>query len=104
MGKRIPDAANKAVERVYSYGKSYPDGGAPPGPGGRNPRSEYGGLDGLETRAGARINVQHNQCPDNAHGPGYSGDVQERWIKEAQRDATTRPGFDKGNAWRKDRR
>lgn len=39
------------------------------------------------------------QCPEDKHGPGYDNDVPlNSWLRD---DATKKPDFDKGNAWRK---
>jgi hypothetical protein len=42
---------------------------------------------------------QPPQCPEDKHGPGYDDDVSlSSWLRNG--NATTKPSFDKGNAWR----
>jgi hypothetical protein len=41
-----------------------------------------------------------NQDPEDFHGPGYSNDASG-WVRGAGEDATTKPGFDKGQSYRR---
>jgi len=45
--------------------------------------------------------LQQPQDPINKHAPGYSNDTPNDWRRAAGSDATSRPFFDKQNAWRK---
>lgn len=39
--------------------------------------------------------LQKPQCPEDQHGPGYSNPTPENWLRGANEDATTKPGFDR---------
>jgi len=42
---------------------------------------------------------QKPQQPADQHGPGYDNDVSTKsWLRNG--DATSKPQFDQGNAWR----
>jgi len=42
---------------------------------------------------------QKPQQPADQHGPGYDNDVSTKsWLRNG--DATSKPAFDQGNAWR----
>jgi len=47
-------------------------------------------------------NTNANQFPENEFGPKYSNDVDiSSWLRNGRAD--TKPGFDRGGAWRTDR-
>lgn len=44
-------------------------------------------------------NSNEVQAPADKHDTKYDNDTSEKWLNGP--DATQKPGFDKGNAWRK---
>jgi hypothetical protein len=71
----------RAVARLYSEGRSV--AGDPKLPSGRNSTADFLQTgDRLETRQGARDNIQRNQTPDNAHGQNYDSETKG-WVRGA---------------------
>lgn len=76
--------ATKAIDQLYSLGRTFPRGRAPLDTHGRSdpdaklPR--YGGGDGLELDA--KNNAQANQDPQDRHGPQYNNEPSvESWLR-----------------------
>jgi hypothetical protein len=81
---------SRAIQKLYATGR-YTAGNEPAAPRGRQGYDLVGG-DLLETKAGRQTNVQRNQCPEDAHAPGYDCDVKaSSWLRS---DGTAKPGFD----------
>jgi hypothetical protein len=93
--------AKRSVDDLYTEGRHFPRGhNRDPG---AQRRVEHGPA--LEPKQGGAFNKPDVQDfedrHDNQSSPrGYDNDVSKRsWLQNG--DATSRPGFERGNAWRK---
>lgn len=54
----------------------------------------------MDSKSPGKRDPQAPQFPEDQRGPKYDNDVPlSGWLRNG--DATTKPSFDKGNAWRK---
>ena len=83
------------VEEHYSRGRAYPTIPRHADEGAENSIKRE---PSFNTQGALRNN--RPQDPEDFHGPGYSNDASG-WVRGAGEDATTKPGFDKGQSYRR---
>jgi hypothetical protein len=79
------------IARLYERHRDHPRS---------KPHDSYPSPHRAANRCEPHEEVQANQFPENAHGPGYDSDVSiKSWLRNG--DATSKPSFDKHeNSWR----
>ena len=95
----MADRNTTSVDALYTEGRHYPRGQNRDTGSRRSTPHELP----MESAAANRMahNTNTNQAPEDFHGPGYDNDHANDWVRGGGKgQATGKPNFDFGGAWR----